>query len=142
MSGQSLLLSQSQSSPGTRSGYWVEGDGTAHEQCRVLIILGSRGLGEFAFDPGEWPTLRFRREGVAYFCSICGDVWARLVLLDHQGRAKPFEARSVSCEKHWDQWNVSGSLLAGELETLIDLLPPEALRRELLVHLRTKGEGE
>lgn len=123
------------SSTGKSKGYWVE-DGTAHEDCQVLVVIRGAVLGSFRIDPGQWPSLRFFREGTVYFCPDCGDIWGRLVLIGHDGKAKGFECRRVSCEKHYDQWNIPGSILAGELVDLLDLLPPEVLRREALLHLR------
>ena len=140
MTGSSSSSPQPSSSTGKSSGYWVDGDGTAHEECKLLFFIRNNCLGEVAFDPGDWPALRYRRTGLAYFCRSCGDVWARVALVNHHGQIQDFEAFHVGCERHWDQWNISGSLLAGELEALLDLLPAPVLKREFLIHLRMMEE--
>ena len=73
---------------------------------------------------------------MAYFCRQCGDVWARIVMLDAADRQQAFTAENVACEKHHDQWNVAGSLLANELEGLLPYLPPAALKREFMLLLK------
>lgn len=141
MNGLSSVSPSSSSRPGTSPAlWWVEANGTLHEQCKVLVFIGRAFLGEFPFDPGAHPEMRYRRSGAAYFCRACGEIWARLVLVDMQGRQEAFEVEVVSCEKHYDQWAVSGSLLAGNLEALLPLLPLAAARREFMIHLRDLEE--
>jgi hypothetical protein len=115
---------------------WTDDDGTLHEECKGLVFIGSNFLGEFFFDPGAHPELRYRRTGVAYFCSFCGDTWARLVILNSEGSSMPLEPRRCSCEKHEEPWGIAGSLLITELEGLLDILPEPAVKRELMLLLR------
>jgi len=100
------------------------------------VFIGSRLLGEFPFDPGDHPELGYRRTGVAYACSFCGDVWGRLVLVNSRGQPQPFGIERVSCAKHPDQWNVPGSLLAGPFAAFISHFPLAVLEREFEVHLK------
>jgi hypothetical protein len=126
----------SSSSTGTSSTLWTGPDGTLHERYHVLVLVGHDLLGEFYFDPGSHPELGYRRSGVAYYCSWCGDVWARLVFVDSRGTQASLDAETIACEKHADQWNLAGSLLAQRLEELIQVLPPAAVKREFEIHLR------
>lgn len=54
---------------------------------------------------------------------------------DSRGDRQTFDVMEVSCEKHRDPWNIPGSLLAWHLENLLESLPPEALKREFMIHL-------
>lgn len=135
-------LSSQQSQPslstGTAKTYWVDEQGTFHENYSGIILLGDRCLGEFVFDPGNWPALGYRRTGAAYFCSHCGDVWARIVLADSRGVQMPLDVERVACEKHPDSYNIPGSLLAGRLAALVELLPYDALRREFVIYINRR----
>lgn len=115
---------------------WTDEAGTLHEQYRALVFLRGDFAGEFSFDPGDHPELRYRRTGAAYFCPFCGDIWARVVLYDSAGRQAFLEPERVSCETHPDDWNVAGSLLAPGLTALLDLLPKPLVQREFAIHLR------
>jgi len=125
----------SSSSAGISTPCWVDKDGTFHEQYTVLVLVGNALLGTFTLDPGAQPTLGFRRSGVAYYCPYCGDIWARLVFTDSGGRQAPLNAETVSCERHADQWNQQGSLLSAGFESLIDFLPPDAVKREFDIYM-------
>lgn len=118
--------------------YWIDAAGTAHERCRLLVYVGADFLGESPIDPGDCPELGYRRGGTAYFCSQCGEIWGRLVLVGLDGKIKWFDALDkVSCQRHSDQWNVPGSLLGGSRnEGYLNYLPPAALQREFLIHLK------
>jgi len=120
--------------------WWTDPDGTLHQQCRMLIFVGREFLGEFLFDPGAHPELRYRRCGAAYFCRSCGEIWARIIMIDTQGRQEGFEVEIVACEKHYDQWAVAGSLLAGNLEVLLPVFPLAAAKREFMLHLQQIGD--
>lgn len=112
-------------------GWWTDQAGTAHEDCKLLFASTS----EFVpFDPGAHPEMRWPRKGWAFFCQECGDVWERIAQIGHDGRPKAFDILSVACARHRDAWNVPGSVLAGELEGLLPLLPEQMLRREFEVH--------
>lgn len=113
--------------------YWVDPDGTAHERCQLLFV----STGELvAFDPGAHPTLRWPRSGWAYYCSQCIDIWERIIQLDSRGVQRHALLVSVACAKHHDQWNVAGSVLAGGLEGLLEVLPLAILQREFDLHIK------
>jgi len=109
-----------------------------------MVLVGNDLLGTFTIDPGAWPSLSYRRSGVAYYCPWCGDIWARIVFTDSRGVQAPLDAERVSCIRHLDQWNVAGSLLMGppsdpdydsKLGPLIHLLPPDAVKREFEIYM-------
>lgn len=112
--------------------YWMAPDGTAHERCQLFFTASGEII---PFDPGAHPALRWPRKGFAYFCPTCGDVWTRIVQIDSRGQSCAFEVVVVACARHPDSWNIPGSVLAGELEELLPLLPPGMLKQELEVHL-------
>ena len=113
--------------------WWTDPDGTAHERCRAMLFVGGDFLGEFEVDSGS-PALRLRRAGVVYYCSWCGEIWGRLVLLDSRGQQLPFTLEQVSCDRHPFQWDVAGTLL-GPVEGLLESFPPDAVRREFVLHM-------
>jgi hypothetical protein len=71
----------------------------------------------------------------AYFCKHCGEIWARRIVLNSKGDPQYFRAIDVACRNHSDPWAIPGSLLADELVFNLDTLSPEAVARELDVHL-------
>ncbi len=116
---------------------WIDADGTAHEACRLLFYADGKFLGEAPFDPGNAPELGYRRGGVAYFCSHCGEVWGRVVL-EHLDKGQLWFAQvdSVPCARHPSQWEVPGSFLGGyRNDALLAYMPEGVLQREFLVHL-------
>lgn len=116
---------------------WVDENGTAHEQCKLLCFLGSTCLGESEIDPGDCPQLGWRRSGMAYYCTECGDVWARLILINSRGEREPLDVSSNSCERHREQYGIAGSLLSCfRGDGYIDYLPLAAIKREFLLHLK------
>lgn len=117
---------------------WTSPEGTAHERCTLLTFIKDRFLGESLIDPGETPEMGYRRGGVAFFCTSCGEIWGRLVLVSSEGEQTPFDkVERVACDKHYDQWEVSGSLLSGyRNEGYLKYLPLEAVKREFIIYLR------
>lgn len=113
--------------------WWTDAAGTAHERCRAMLLVGGDFLAEWEVDSGH-PAFRYRRAGVAYYCSWCGEIWGRLVLLDSRGQQLPLGIEQVSCDRHPDQWNIPGSIL-GPVEELVELLPPDVLKREFALHM-------
>ena len=109
---------------------WVDEEGTFHEVCSASFYIGHSELGSSQFDPGSHPSLRYRRSGTAYFCSDCGEIWARIVVLGHRAELLDFRVEQVKCDTHGE-----GSLLEG-LEGLLEILPPAAVQREFELHLR------
>ena len=116
------------------SEHWVTPDGTWHEFYTGSIFVGNSFLGSFRYDSGR-ADLLYYRESFAFFCPECGDVWGRIAAKSSLGRPLFFRAVPVACARHHDWWNVPGSILANQLEHVIDLLPPEALIREFQIHL-------
>ena len=113
--------------------HWTTPDGTLHEVYSGAIFVGNRYFGPISYDSGR-SDLRWERGSLAYFCETCGEIWARVVMQDSEGKQKYFTIVRVACEKHHDWWNVAGSLLAGHYQYLLDDLPPEAVKRELFIH--------
>ena len=72
----------------------------------------------------------------AYFCPSCGDVWARVIVLDGEVSQK-FFAWVAPCPKHeLDGVGVSGSLLLPLNHTFNVSLPDEMIQWEFEQHLR------
>jgi len=118
---------------------WQDPDGTVHERCRLVFHIQSDFFGETPFDPGAAPQLGYRRTSLAYFCPDCGEVWARVVLLDSSERTAPFDVEVESCERHPAPGKVPGSILEGyRNDALLQYLTPAALKREALLHLKMK----
>ena len=95
----------------------------AEEQYLGTIKYASQAASSWG-----WPSR-------AYFCASCGEIWARLVLLDSTDQPLYFRTANVSCRRHPDPWNIPGSLLYDEIAYNLNELSLEALRRELDVHL-------
>lgn len=112
------------------SEWWTDEDGTMHEYYRAIVLVGGDFLGEFTFDSGAWNCFKYRRAGYAYYCGDCGDIWARIVCYNSSGQQLHLKPEIVSCEKHYDQWNIAGSLVRFFEEELLQLLPEAAVRRE------------
>lgn len=74
--------------------------------------------------------------GYAFFCPVCADVWARCPVVVGTVESK-YMVQTISCRKHPAHHNmgVSGSLFLAWDKTFNNLLPDEAVQRELLVHL-------
>lgn len=100
---------------------------------RSSIFVGERYLGEIAY-PQSSP-LHIASHSLAYFCSECGEIWARFVCLREDGTPGRFFAHQGPCESHQDSWSIPGTLLSGAMEQILDRLPPDALRREFTLHL-------
>lgn len=110
---------------------WTDVNSTFHERCTIQFWVGASLLGESPIDPGDCPNMGWRRRGVAYFCEECGDIWGRAVLLATDGSLRPFEVTRVSCEQHFDPWEIAGSLLSGwRNQDYLRFLPGAALKRE------------
>jgi len=96
------------------------------------IICEDRCLGPFSY--ASQPDDSWGWMSSAYFCSECGEIWARVIIVSG-GKEQPFRPVTQSCRKHPDPWNVQGSLLRGELKYNLATLSEECLARELDVHL-------
>lgn len=121
--------------------FWTDPDGTAHERCQLLFS----STGELIeYDPGAHPEMRWFRNSWAFFCPACGDVWERIVLVDSRSKTRTFVPLSIACIRHNDTWSVPGSVLGGDLEGLLPLLPLSMLRREFEAHMNyyNKLQGE
>ena len=107
-------------------GLWQDAWSTVHEDCEMYFLLGTSSLGSCYYDPGMHPELGYQRNSIAYFCTVCGQVWGRILLLNHKGEAVVWGLTAVPCAQHG-----SGSFLDGyRAEGLLDLLPQKALQRE------------
>lgn len=115
--------------------YWVDKDGTAHERCKLAWHYAGEWLGETPFDPGEHPELRWPRNGWAFYCPYCVDIWARIIMFRSDDKMQPCEVVTAACAKHPDSWNIPGSLLVGKLEGLLPLLPAAVAEREFQITL-------
>lgn len=74
--------------------------------------------------------------GYAFFCPVCADLWARCPVM-YGSRESKYMVQTISCRKcaaHHDL-GVPGSLFLTWDKTFNDLLPDDAIRRELAVHL-------
>ena len=72
----------------------------------------------------------------AYFCPSCGDIWARVIVLDSEVSQK-FFAWVAACPKHeLDGAGVPGSLLLPLNNTFNDAFPDEMIQWEFEQHLR------
>lgn len=116
--------------------WWTDKDGTMHERC--LLIFSTQEIVEY--DPGEFPGM-WQRASMAFFCSHCGDVWDRILVRNSRKEVMPFELFQVACWKHWDAYNVPGSILVSRLEGLLRVLPLEMLKREFVAHLKYADKG-
>ncbi len=69
----------------------------------------------------------------AYFCPICGEVWARIAIDGQQ-----YHVYSLPCIKHIPKWEftVYGSVWMDNERQLTDSFPPAVLARELDIHLK------
>jgi hypothetical protein len=113
---------------------WTDEDGTFHEESQLSFFVEDQDLGTVPFDPGALPALGYRRLSLAYCCPACGEIWARVFRITASGTIAPFEFLTVACREHVDPWNVPGSLLAGSLGALLDVMPPLAVRREFEIY--------
>lgn len=81
----------------------------------------------------------------AFFCSTCGEVWARIV-----SPAGPTYCHQIPCESHFPQFAAEGTQFPGSLlgvfisaklaasmdwPRTLEYLPPAVLAREFQVHL-------
>lgn len=113
--------------------WYTDKDGTMHDQWKVSIFADGQYWGSFIYDPGNYPGLGWNRQSIAFFCPSCGDTWGRLA---YEGRHKaPWRVESVACRKHYDQWNIPGSILSARMDELLPLLPDMAVAREFQLHL-------
>lgn len=119
--------------------FWTDADGTAHERCQLLFVSTGESVD---FDPGAQPLMRWPRSGWAFYCPVCVEIWERIIQLDSRGQQRASIVLSVACAKHTDSWNLPGSILAGELEHLLPLLPEGIARREFALHLQEYEQGE
>ncbi len=101
----------------------------------ALYFLGTQCLGESPVSC----------DSVAYFCASCGEIWARCVSRPHwQIEVVPCESHGPSCVA--DARALPGSLINNFISrdylgsfrwgTALESLPPDALRREFLLHLQ------
>src|SRR5260221_1178893 len=120
--------------------WWTDPDGTMHEVCMVQFFLRGSLFGECSFDAAEAQDLSWRWSSAAPVCSLCGEVWGRIVLRRGHKEAICFGPFLVSCEQHPDRWNIPGSFLEPQHDSLIEYLPEQVLKRELQLLLRDRDK--
>ena len=74
--------------------------------------------------------------GYAFFCPVCIEVWARCPVMAGDVQQHTM-VQTIACRKHpaHHDLGVPGSLMLPWDKTFSDLLPDDAIRRELQVHL-------
>lgn len=108
--------------------------GTMHAICRFDFFVHNEYHGSCEMDGAE-VGIYLRWKSIAYFCGKCGEVWGRIVLA-REGEGEPyFWPVPRACEKHFEQWDLAGSLLGSDLTALIPLLPAPLAAREAILHL-------
>ena len=108
---------------------YVDIEGTLHETYTAQITINGQHLGEITYDSGR-EDLRWRRDGYAFFCSDCGEIWARLTVKNSKGELQAYGICEVSCAKHPDLWNIPGSILTNNLIHLLDQMPLAVVKQE------------
>ena len=89
-------------------------------------------------------------DSIAYFCSTCGDIWARIVA------GEGWQVEVVPCALHEPRTAIDWSKTPGSLinpfvtqrfvgawawAAVIEALPPEVLRHEFELHLNRYDKG-
>lgn len=113
---------------------WTDPDGTLHETYIGTLIAEGVFLGQFTYDSGQ-AAYGWNRQGLAYFCQDCGEVWGRVVAQNERGEQQSFRCIPAPCRQHRDPWDVPGTFLRESFSTRLNDLPPDALRREFFLHL-------
>lgn len=112
-----------------------------HEVCRFDFFVHGEHYGSVELD-GAAIGIFSRWHSQAYFCGACGEVWARVVQNRTTG-VEHFWAVQRACEKHFDRWEVPGSVLSRDLEAFIPGLPEALALREAILHLNSyTGDDE
>lgn len=83
--------------------------------------------------------------GVAMFCPLCGEVWARCPVVGKEGTNSPFQVSTRVCRKH--QWGSHFTLIAGSLSLNWDApfnnsFPDAVIKREFELCMELFPEGE
>lgn len=101
--------------------------------AKAEFFSGSQYLGQgmlrLTFIKGELERPISR----AFFCPICGEVWARVVV---EG-ASEFQSYTRTCARHDPRWSIEipGSIWISWDRDFQDAFPSEALKREVRLHL-------
>lgn len=109
---------------------------------KAVYFLGKNFIGS-----AELPPHHIGSDSQAYFCSTCGDIWARIII-----EGATYHLWNVPCENHSrtgvPDWSATpGSLLIPTAYRLdrsscmfwaatLEILPIALLRREFHLHLR------
>lgn len=106
----------------------------------VLFIIHGKPAGQ-----GVMPNFIYGNREVAapqskcFFCPACGDIWARMVLLE-PGKHSYFTLEWRKCEKHEANgpraFDLPGSLWLDWNVDYTDNLPPAILQREFDLHIK------
>lgn len=128
------VLARSDSRPADNPISWIGFNGTMHEVCRFDFFVNDEHYGSLEIDGAE-VGIYSRWRSTAYFCCACGDVWGRVVQHREKTGIASFWPVPRACEKHSDQWGISGSLLDSDFESFIPLLPEALAAREAILHI-------
>lgn len=80
---------------------------------------------------------------LAYFCVETGIIWARRIVLDEEGRVRPWMVYSELSPGRKPLFYPSGSLLSCIFDKSVwETLPPEILTREFLLYHDAILNGE
>lgn len=99
----------------------------------VFFELNGERVAESLAEPALMPGEVRPFDSMAFFCSECGEVWARVHV---PGRY--YVPMSVDCEKHAARspFHFPGSLWISWLPEYLACLPREVLLREFNLHLQ------
>jgi len=109
---------------------------------RRQFFVGSKYLGEVPCGPIQAHEDSIAPYGEAYFCPVCGDVWARVVVSSPlSGQLSPFMVRAIPCEKHDKRTfcSIPGSLYLGWGREYNTDIPDELVQYEFQQAMKLYG---
>lgn len=104
---------------------------------RQIFIIDGKFFSEGPFRFTSIPS-RPARSGL-YFCSVCGEVYGRVILMDNAGNPMPYIAWAgicSTCPPPSFLHSLPGSIWRGWDEDYTKSLPLELLQREFNLHLK------
>lgn len=107
------------------------------ERYSVDLFVEDKYFGTIFRGPRMSDATAFRPDSILHYCFRCGTVFARFIVQDQSGTPSRFLAMAGCCRKCDSDflYRVPGSIWLGYDPYFMDLLPPELLRQELLLHL-------
>lgn len=101
------------------------------------VSVRGETLGTFTCEPDFFDQGQLKpQEGVAYFCSACGEIWASIKAEDIPSHAVTIPCKEHHSSPHWP----GGSIWLTWNKRLMDLLPREVLLREFMRHEELEKE--